>query len=668
MKQIFSYILPALLIGIYLIGIVILNLQTQKVAPAEEIQVNKEKFRTFYSIEEIKSFIARYSTQQSDFLFRLGSTIEQFSGPPSLPAPIPTPTVIRQESTQSTPSYYSKTNVQVEGVDEPDVVKTDGMYIYAVTDKGIVIVKAYPVEESGIISKIDLKKKQNEPYLYYEFQILLYVYNNKLIVIDRSVVYNEPLDVYFTDIYSSRYYKPPVIYTNVLIYDIKDRAQPKLEWNVTIEGDYVASRMIEENVYIITASPVYLQYEITLPTIYDNNKEIKVKPNNIYYTPYIDTAFRFTLLVHLNLMNKSIEYKGFLLGVTNTIYVSLKNIYITQYIYSQRWIGRTSTITSEQDYTIIHRINIQNGIRYEAAGKVPGFVLNQFSMDEYEEYFRVATTSMVFDRETFTTTSNNIYILNMDLKIIGKIEGIEKGERIYAARFVQEKCYLVTFRQIDPFFVIDLSNVQEPKILGYLKIPGFSTYLHPINETMVLGIGEEGWRKIKISLFDVSDFNNPKEISKIIIGNQSDYAYSEALHEHKAFLYDPKRKLVILPFTIEARAILPVNVTMLQTTYKYSLIVSYDWNGFLVFEIKDKIYLKGNITQAGYEDMLERVKDIIQDLMRYNWNYGYSYQIINLPVKFMRVLFIEDFLYTLSNLKLKINNIHTLEEIKEIKF
>jgi hypothetical protein len=107
---------------------------------------------------------------------------------------------------------------------------------------------------------------------------------------------------------------------------------------------------------------------------------------------------------------------------------------------------------------------------------------------------------------------------------------------------------------------------------------------------------------------------------------------------------------------------------MLQTTYKYSLIVSYDWNGFLVFEIKDKIYLKGNITQAGYEDMLERVKDIIQDLMRYNWNYGYSYQIINLPVKFMRVLFIEDFLYTLSNLKLKINNIHTLEEIKEIKF
>jgi uncharacterized secreted protein with C-terminal beta-propeller domain len=662
MKQIFSYILPALLIGIYLIGIIILNLQTQKIAPTEETQVNKEKFRTFYSIEEIKSFIARYSKYQSDFLFKVSLPIEQFSGPASLPAPVLTPTAIHQESAPSMPSYYSKTNVQVEGVDEPDVVKTDGMYIYAVTDKGIVIVKAYPVKESEIVSKIDLKKRQNEPYLYYNFQTSLYVYNDKLIVIDRNVAYNEPLDIY-----SSRYYKPPVIYTNVLIYNIKDRVQPKLEWNVTIEGNYVASRMIEENVYMITASPIYSQHEITLPTIYDNNKEIKVKPNDIYYTPYIDAAFRFTLLVHLNLINKSIEYKGFLLGVTNAIYVSLKNIYITQYIYSQRWTGRTSTLTSEQDYTIIHRINIQNGIKYEAAGRVPGFVLNQFSMDEYKEYFRVATTSIVFDKRWFTT-SNNIYILNMDLKIIGKIENIEIGERIYAARFVQEKCYLVTFRQIDPFFVIDLSNVQEPKILGYLKIPGFSTYLHPINETMVLGIGEEGWRKIKISLFDVSNFNNPKEISKIIIGNQSDYAYSEALHNHKAFLYDPKRKLVILPFTIEARAILPVNVTMLQTTYKYSLIVSYDWNGFLVFEIKDKIYLKGNITQAGYEDMLERVKDIIQDLMRYNWNYGYSYQIINLPVKFMRVLFIEDFLYTLSNLKLKINNIHTLEEIKEIKF
>jgi uncharacterized secreted protein with C-terminal beta-propeller domain len=129
--------LPALLIGIYLIGIVILNLQTQKVAPAEEIQVNKEKFRTFYSIEEIKSFIARYSTQQSDFLFKVSLPIEQLSGPASLPAPIPTPTVIRQESTQSTPSYYSKTNVQVEGVDEPDVITDFQLYITCFVDRNI---------------------------------------------------------------------------------------------------------------------------------------------------------------------------------------------------------------------------------------------------------------------------------------------------------------------------------------------------------------------------------------------------------------------------------------------------------------------------------------------------------------------------------------------------
>ena len=715
MNKIISYAIPVLIIGIILTGvfIVIPNLQNQE---KDKVQVGKEeRFRTFNSAEEIKNFLIE-NTKRDGMMpwfisfsppipphpslppsVRISSVIEPYSlpvtytgfpPPPGPPPPLPTPTFTPVPpsadtlmSTASAPTYYSKTNVQVEGVDEADIVKTDGEYIYAFINKEIVIVKAYPVEEARIVSKINIQALQNQWYP----QVWLYVYQDKLIVIFvkehgmaiQEITVTSPSVEYA---YTIPYYYP-LIYTTVLVYNIKERSNPNLEWNVTMEGSYVASRMIKENVYIITANPI-ISNEVKLPVIYNNDEKIQVKPSDIYYTPYADFAFQMTMLVNLNVINQNLEYKGFLLGATNTIYVSLKNIYITQYIYSLRWFQGTLKQSTEQDYTVIHRINIQNGIKYEAVGKVPGFLLNQFSMDEYKEYFRVATTSLIFTVSAFTvaptettifnpppispppipTTSNNIYILNMDLQIVGKIENIEIGERIYSVRFVQEKCYLVTFRQIDPFFVIDLSDVKNPKILGYLKIPGFSTYLHPINETMILGIGQEEWSQVKISLFDVSDFNNPKEVSKIIIGNRSQHAFSEALYEHKAFLFDPLRKLIILPFLISNHKFYSINGTV--QIYNHTIPIRWDvftdWQGVLVFEIKDKIYLKGNVTHMNFEEIFKIVQEKLM-----NRDYYFYIEIIDKAIK--RALFIEDFLYTISDSKIKINNIHTLEEIKEIK-
>jgi uncharacterized secreted protein with C-terminal beta-propeller domain len=288
--------------------------------------------------------------------------------------------------------------------------------------------------------------------------------------------------------------------------------------------------MVGEVLYLITTHSLFDDI-IRLPLIYNNGKEIKVQPSDVYYSPYVDYGFEFFLLIRLNIVSKSIEYSGFLLGRSNNIYISSNNIYITQYIFFWRWIKQTLIVKIEQDHTVIHRINIQNGIKYEAIGKVHGFILNQLSINEYNGYLRVVVASLT------PNTSYSIYILNMDLKVVGKMENIKINEKVLSTRFIQDKCYLV-IRGTYPLYVIDLTNIETPKILGYLKIPARSISLHPVNETLVLGIIEEGQGRGRILLFDLSNFENPKEIAKINIGNETRNIYSEAPYDGKAFLLE----------------------------------------------------------------------------------------------------------------------------------
>ena len=168
-----------------------------------------------------------------------------------------------------------------------------------------------------------------------------------------------------------------------------------------------------------------------------------------------------------------------------------------------------------------------------ADGEIPGRLLNQFSMDEYRDYLRVATT---FGDE------NDLYVLDERLKVAGKITGFGEDERIYAVRFIGDRGYIVTFRETDPFFVIDLSDPKNPEIRGELKIPGFSSYLHPVSEHLILGVGREG-SYVKLSLFDVSDAANPKEISRYTLKE----SWSEVLYNHHAFLMDSKHGIFFLP-------------------------------------------------------------------------------------------------------------------------
>ena len=200
-----------------------------------------------------------------------------------------------------------------------------------------------------------------------------------------------------------------------------------------------------------------------------------------------------------------------------------------------------------------------------AAGNVTGTVMNQYSMDEYNGYFRIATTSYDYSSTSYTSAQqNNLYILDSNLQVVGKIENLASGEELHSARFIADRCYLVTFNQIDPLFVVDLTQPTNPMVLGNLTIPGYSDFLQPYDATHLIGIGQDVNASIdankvetpgavyytavlglKISLFDVSNVANPKETSSIVIGDSG--TTSEALTDPKAILFDASRNLLVLP-------------------------------------------------------------------------------------------------------------------------
>jgi uncharacterized secreted protein with C-terminal beta-propeller domain len=250
--------------------------------------------------------------------------------------------------------------------------------------------------------------------------------------------------------------------------------------------------------------------------------------------------------------------------------------------------------------TIIHKIAIdENKIEYVAKGTVPGRLLNQFSMDESGDRFRVATTTEIYTQYEGTVRSNSVYVLDEQLEIVGELEDIAPDESIFSVRFMGDRLYLVTFQQIDPFFVIDLSS-DTPKILGELKIPGFSNYLHPYDEEHVIGVGrdtkeiENGRVQqlgIKIALFNVADVSNPKVVDDIVIGDSS--TQSEALYNHKAFFFDKSREVLSIPISGDIKSLESTNSKMFAPEYNR-------WSGFYVFDLdkSEGFELKGTITHS----------------------------------------------------------------------
>ncbi|MEM3041043.1 MAG: beta-propeller domain-containing protein [Nitrososphaerota archaeon] len=525
---------------------------------------------------------------------------------------------------------HSQTNIQVEGVDEADIVKSDGQYLYLASGMEILIVKAYPPETARVVSRIRMNGAISG----------IFVNENKLVVFA-----NEFPNCLGPDSIAGYGF----LQASVKVYNIENRENPVLTRSVTVNGTYFNSRMIGKYAYILLNSPAYLrENEVCLPSIMVNGRVKRIEASSIYYSNVSDYYYSFTTVVALNIMDdeEDIAQETFLFGSATSVYVSLSNIYVAIPKYGENGVQKTE----------IHRIQVQDGkITYVASGEVPGRVLNQFSMDEYNGYFRIATTTGHVSRFLSQATSmNHVYTLNMSLNIIGRLENLAPGEKIYSARFVGERCYLVTFKKVDPLFVISLEDPEMPVVLGQLKIPGYSDYLHPYDGNHLIGIGkwtveaEEGdfawYQGLKISLFDVSDLEHPMEIDSFIIGDRG--TDSPVLSDHKALLFDKARNLLAFPVLVAEidEAKYPKGVP--PNTYG-----DYVWQGLFVFNITERgITLRGGITHV--ENEAEFLKS------GYYFSSEYSVQ---------RALYIDDVLYTISNKKIKMNDLATLQEINEIE-
>jgi len=576
------------------------------------------QLKRFSSYEELKSFLK--ASSQGGPYYDEGLWVQTFG-------------MTTRGMKSNTVPDYSTTNIQVEGVDEADVVKTDGEYIYIVSENSVVILKAYPPEEAQILSQTTLNGT------------LRGIFINE----DKLVIFEDEFG-YYGSYESSIPYETPR--TFIKVYDVSDRESPVLKRNFSLDGYYFNTRMIGDYVYAVINQPAYLnESEVVLPKFYSDDEVEEIYATEIYYSNVSDYFYTFTTIVAINVQNDEQKpaHKTFLLGATRVIYVSLNNIYLT--------FPEHPMTTSGVERTTIHRIHVENGeIEYETSGEVPGYVLNQFSMDEYEGYFRIATTTGHVARTWGEATSqNNIYILDTNLNISGKLEDLAPGEKIYSARFMGDRCYLVTFRKVDPLFVIDLKNPSNPKVLGKLKITGYSDYLHPYDENHIIGVGketvaaEEGdfawYQGVKISLFDVSDVEKPKEIDKYEIGDRG--TDSPLLRDHKAFLFDKSKDLLVIPVLVAE-----IDPEKYPNGVPPNAYGDYVWQGAYVFNISldEGLTLRGGITH------LENDTELMKS--------GYYF---SSPYSVKRSLYIDNVLYTISDKKIKMNNLENLDEINEVE-
>ena len=589
---------------------------------------NVSSMKTFESYDELKNFLA-INTENGVTYYGGGPLDSQFFGSlreSSLDGPAPA------AMGEGDSNSYSKTNIQVEGVDEADIVKTDGDYIYIATNNdfqsasqnNVYVLKADP-EDPRVIAKIPLG---NTTYIA---GLFLSEDSNKLVVIGSQYqfyAYEEAArseEIMIYPYYSS-------VNTFLTVYDVSEKAKPILARNLTLSGSYFNSRMIGNYVYAVVSQPTYLiNNDVVLPQIYENATLSEIEPTTIYYADMVDNYFTFTTFIGLNILDDAQEPTNMtvMMGGTGNMYVSLSNIYVTYPTWSE-----------QGQYTSIYRIRVNGSeLVFEAKGSVLGYVLNQYSMDEYNGYFRLATTS-----QQNRTQQNNVYVLDMNLNITGKLENLAREERIYSARFMADKCYLVTFRQIDPFFVLDMSNPAEPRVAGELKIPGYSSYLHPYDENYVIGLGKED-NTVKLSLFDVSNVNSPTEVAKYIA--EGDYTDSEALQEPKAFLFDKQKELLVIPISITQYGVISPDDAVDSDSKVY--IEGGFWQGAFVFKVNPSGFiLRDGITHQ-------------EDSSGAQYYYGYDYN------KWVhRSLYIENTLYTISNEKVLLNNLDTLALITEV--
>ncbi|HUW22143.1 MAG TPA: beta-propeller domain-containing protein [Candidatus Bathyarchaeia archaeon] len=625
------------------------SLKTKTATQSQPIFTFKPGIEKFKSEDEFRNYLQKAPSGLTDpfntGLLRLNQEPASFSPAESFD----------QEKGWS-PERVSGTNVQVKGIDEPDIVKTDGSDIYFSST-----FYAYPlVRQPGLIQEEKIAGPKDQVQVINAFP-------------PASLSLRTPIskrgDLLIND-------KSLVIFTDSQIYgfDISDSANPKEKWVIQFkdQNKLVSARLYQKEIYTVIKQTINPGKPCPITPMTQGQTEISLSCNEIYRPlAAVPLDAVYTIFVtdpNTGKVKDTLAFAG--PADSSLIYMSPKSLYLTYFCQSgladfyyafleqegkgliPAWIFERIaelkeyqiseqskmveiSLALQQLYNSLdeeQRKQLENSLQQQmdafyrknkrelektgivkinltklevvAAAGVPGHLLNQFSLDEYRDNLRLAVTI----GDTFIgsfgggQSANDVYVLDKDLKVTGSIRDLGLGEQIYSARFIEDKGYLVTFRQVDPFHILDLSQPRNPQLAGELKVPGYSSYLHPIDSKYILGIGEEGSR-VKISLFNVLSASNPVEEDKYLL----DQFWSDILQTHHAFLIDPKYKVFFLPAS----------------------------NGGYVFSYRDnKLELKAE------------VKDIVA----------------------RRAVYINDYLYIIADDRIVVLDEKSWQEIKQISF
>ncbi len=475
--------------------------------------------------KELSATLKRYHRPEVRALGSIEPTVLEMSAPgaagrASADEAAAAPAEIAKSSESS--SNHSTTNLQVDGIDEADIVKTDGTFIYVAGGNAVRIYRA----DGAAVALADTIALPRDPSSGHSLITdELYIDKGRLVVLAHT--------------WGNA--------SSCFVYSVDARGAASLLKEVSIEGSLLSSRKNGDVVTLVANQYVYGWWpdipEIITPVIKDSAVSSSFRPmetDKIMCYPGSSQP-QYLIIASIDIRNTeqaaNIEA---ILGSGTAMYMNDRHLYIAQETYKDA----QGPMTSITRYAL-------DGIQFGFSGGalIPGYLLNQFAMDEYQGNLRVATTEW-----SKAVTTNSVYVLDRNMNIQGSLTGLAPDEQIFAVRFMGDQGYVVTFRQVDPLFVLDLSDPAKPVVTGELKIPGFSNFLYPVGESLLLGVGESTEPAgIKFSLFDVSDRGRPRELHHYIL--QGDGTYSDILHNHKALMFYAEKGLLAFDATIQDSAI-----------------------------------------------------------------------------------------------------------------
>lgn len=516
----------------------------------------------------------------------------------------------KQRGDTASDADYGKTNVRTQGVAESDIIKNDGKYIYVVSptefkgdtkisdvtettkvssevsvnDSGtlrevsdvyepfdvfinntVTVVEPQKDGKLKTVSEIKTDDIKSLPESYYDISEIFVVGDRLIVLLEREELYWFD-GVAQDDTEETKASDNTADYgqlTLAISYDISDRKNPKEEWRVYQNGDYISSRLIGDELVLISQYYVDItEDEDTVrnncvPRICADGEEFgRISGSDICIMEEVNDSSYLVVSV-LDVKDKDTLKTKAVLGGGGNVYCTTQTLYVTSTEYATQYYASADTIFNgaSANNTQIYKFDISNNdIKFLKCAKISGTALNEFSIDEYNGNLRIATTSGDWGENLV----NQVYVLDSELKTLSVLKNIAKGERIKSVRFTGDTAYVVTFEQTDPLFVIDLSDPSAPQILGKLEIPGYSAYLHSVGDGLVMGIGVDGDENgenggFKVSLFDVSDPKKPQECAKFTISalrgtTENVWLDSNAYYDHRAVCWDSENKTMYIPY------------------------------------------------------------------------------------------------------------------------